>query len=120
MAQPRRGEIWFIRLLTDPPDKGGRPVIVVSIEARNQHERATTVLVVPLSTTLRESPTHIRLLPGETGLREPCEAQAENLTTVRKTSLLPPRQPLRRVGEAKLRELARCVVLALGFLPAQL
>jgi mRNA-degrading endonuclease toxin of MazEF toxin-antitoxin module len=120
MAQPRRGEIWLIKLPTDPPEKGGRPVIVVSIEARNQHERATTALVVPLSTTLRESPTHIRLLPGETGLREPCEAQAENLTTVRKTSLLPPREPLRHLSETKLRHLARCVVLALGFLPEQL
>ena len=52
-VQPHQGEIWFVRIPTDPPDKNARPVIVVSLDARNQHPRASTVLVVPLSTTLQ-------------------------------------------------------------------
>jgi mRNA-degrading endonuclease toxin of MazEF toxin-antitoxin module len=32
---PRRGEIWFVKLHVDPPDKGLRPVLVVSVDARN-------------------------------------------------------------------------------------
>ena len=47
-VQPHQGEIWFVRIPTDPPDKNARPVIVVSLDARNQHPRASTVLVVPL------------------------------------------------------------------------
>ena len=43
---PLRGEIWYIKLPTDPPGKGGRPVVIVSVDARNRHERATTVMVI--------------------------------------------------------------------------
>lgn len=119
-VQPRRGEIWFCKLPSDPPDKQPRPVIVVSLDARNQNPRADTVLILPLSTTLKDSPTHVQLLPGETGLGEASHAQAENLTTVRKMSLQAGRSPLRRLSEGKLLQLARSVVLALGFHPQDL
>ena len=118
--QPRRGEIWFIRMPSDPSDKSARPVVVVSLDARNYHPRASTVLVVPLSTTLRGLDTHIRLEPGETGLVETCEAQAENITTVRKESLAPSRSRLRAISATRLRQIARCVVLAMGVLPGEL
>lgn len=119
-VQPRRGEIWFIRMPSDPPDKNARPVIVVSLDARNQHPRATTVLVVPLSTTLRGLDTHVRLEPGETGLAEASEAQAENISTVRKESLAPSRSRLRTVSATRLGQIAQCVVLAMGVLPGGL
>ncbi len=77
-------------------------------------------MVVPISTTPKRIDTQIRLLPGETGLPETCTAQAENLTTVRKAILQPGRNPLRRLSEAKLSQLARCVVLGLGFHPQDL
>jgi mRNA-degrading endonuclease toxin of MazEF toxin-antitoxin module len=118
-VQPRRGEIWFVRMPSDPSEKSARPVIVVSLDARNQHPRASTVLVVPLSTTLRGLETHIRLEPGETGLVQACEAQAENITTVRKESLAPPRSRLRPISAVRLRQIARCVVLAMGVLPQE-
>ncbi|HMD84311.1 MAG TPA: type II toxin-antitoxin system PemK/MazF family toxin [Terriglobia bacterium] len=118
--QPRRGEIWFVRMPSDPPDKNARPVIIVSLDARNRHPRATTVLVVPLSTTLRGLDTHVRLEPGETGLAEASEAQAENITTVRKESLAPSRSRLRAVSATRLGQIARCVVLAMGVLPGGL
>src|SRR6266566_2570458 len=76
LPQPKRGEIWFVKFPSDPPEKNPRPVVIVSMDARNQHPRAETVLAVPLSTTLRESPTHIRLQPGETGLAEACDLRA--------------------------------------------
>jgi len=114
---PQRGEIWYVKLPSDPPDKGGRPVVVVSLDARNNHPRATTVLVVPLSTTPPRLPTHISLLPGETGLAENSTVQAENITTVLKTSLQEPRQKLRRLSERTIERTARCVVMAMGFAP---
>jgi len=78
------------------------------------------VLVVPLSTTLRALDTHIRLEPGETGLVEASEAQSENITTVRKESLAPSRSRLRVISPTRLRQIARCVVLAMGVLPGEL
>jgi mRNA-degrading endonuclease toxin of MazEF toxin-antitoxin module len=57
---PLRGEIWFVKLPTDLTGKGQRPVVIVSLEARNRHERADSVLVVPLTTSIhRSSPTHL-------------------------------------------------------------
>jgi mRNA-degrading endonuclease toxin of MazEF toxin-antitoxin module len=48
---PLRGEIWFVKLPTDPPEKNPRPLVVVSRDERNKHEKANTVMVVPLTTT---------------------------------------------------------------------
>jgi len=113
--QPRRGEIWFVNLPTDPPDKGHRPVVIVSTDARNLHERANTVLVVPLSTTPAKAPTHIELAPGETGLGSTSTLRAEDISVVRKSSLYEPRQGVRNLSEATLRRIARAVVMAMGF-----
>lgn len=115
LPKPQRGEIWFVKFTTDPPDKSGRPVVVVSIDARNQHERASTVLVVPLSTTTPRLPTHIPLAPGQTGLSENSTVQAEGITTVLKTSLLASRQKLRRLSEGTLEKIAEGVLMAMGF-----
>lgn len=50
---PLRGEIWFAHLPTDPAAKGIRPVVIASVDARNRNERADSVLVVPLTTSVR-------------------------------------------------------------------
>jgi mRNA-degrading endonuclease toxin of MazEF toxin-antitoxin module len=86
-----RGEIWLVKLPTDPSDKGPRPLVIASANARNVHPRADSVLVVPFSTsTLKDVPTHLYLSPGETGL-ETSVLKAEDVTVVRKASLLQPR-----------------------------
>jgi len=85
-----------------------------SIEARNAHERATTVLAVPLSTTPPRLPTHIAPGPGETGLSEASTIQAENITTVRKTSLHQPKQRFRRLSESVIEKIARGVQMGDG------
>jgi mRNA-degrading endonuclease toxin of MazEF toxin-antitoxin module len=75
-------------------EKGHRLVVIVSANARNLHERANTVLVVPLSTTPARAPTHIQLTPGETGLAETSSIRSE----------------------ATLHRIARAVTLAMGFI----
>src|SRR5438128_1812903 len=112
---PQRGEIWFVKLPSDPPEKSERPVVVVSIDARNTHERASTVLVVPLSTTPPRQPSQFQLLPGETGLSQSCTVQAEGITTIRKSSLMEPRERLRRLSEGTLSRIARGVLMAMGY-----
>jgi mRNA interferase MazF len=116
LRRASRGEIWFLQLPTDPPDKGRRPIIIVSSEARNIRDAADTVLVIPLSTSIHkaDSPTHLLLLAGETGLPADSIARAEDVTTVRKTQLVPPRAGLRIVSNRRICELAEKVKLAMG------
>jgi mRNA-degrading endonuclease toxin of MazEF toxin-antitoxin module len=115
LRQPRRGEIWFVKPPTDPPEKGWHPVVSVSTDARNLHEKANTVLAVPISTTPGRAPTHLELTPGETGLGTTSSIRAEDISVVRKSSLLEPRHGPRVLSEATLRKVARTVVLAIGF-----
>ncbi len=120
MPNPQRGEIWFTKLPTDPPEKGKRPVIIVSVNARNNHPRASTVLVVPLSTSVHkdEIPTHLILEPGQTGLRERVVAKAEDVSAVWKVELDASRERLRALTSHQVCELAQKVALAMGCAPA--
>lgn len=113
---PGRGEIWFVQLPTDPPEKGRRPVIIVSMDARNRHERADTVLVVPLSTSVHKAahPAHLFLPAGETGLAADSVAGADSITVVRKMNLIEPRSPVRTVSHRRICELAQMVKVAMG------
>jgi len=115
---PQRGEIWFVQLPFDPPQKGRRPVVVVSLDARNRHERADTVLVIPLTTSIhKEAPTHVYLAAGETGLPADSAARAEDITVVSKQSLIQPRRGLRRLSNSRICELAGKVLIATGCAP---
>lgn len=100
----------------DPPDKGRRPVIVVSSESRNIRDSADTVLVIPLSTSVHkaDNPTHLLLLAGETGLPADSIARAEDIATVRKTQLAAPRMGLRIVSHRRICELSSMVKIAMG------
>ena len=115
---PLRGEIWFVQLPVDPPEKGRRPVVIVSLDARNRHERADTVLVVPLTTSIhKDVPTHVFLPAGETGLQSDSAARAEDVTVIRKGSLIEPRTRLRQLAHKRICELASKVSIAMGCEP---
>lgn len=112
---PLRGEIWFVQLPSDPPAKGIRPVVIVSLDARNRHERADTVLAVPLTTSIhKDVPTHLLLPSGETGLQADSAARAEDVTVIRKENLFPSRNRLRRLSDKRICELAGKVSVAMG------
>jgi mRNA-degrading endonuclease toxin of MazEF toxin-antitoxin module len=119
MPSPQRGEIWFTKLPTDPPEKGKRPVVIVSLNARNNHPRASTVLVVPLSTSVHKDEilTHLLLEPGQTGLRERVIAKAEDVSAIWKAELDAPREKLRALSSNQVCNLARKVELAMGCSP---
>jgi mRNA-degrading endonuclease toxin of MazEF toxin-antitoxin module len=116
---PSQGEIWVVKLPSEPADKGPRYVVVVSTDAQNQHPRATTVLVVPLSTTLSKNPC-LQLAPGETGLQEISEIWANGITTVPKASLIPPRYKLRKLSHRTICRIAFCVIRAMGVFPEEI
>ena len=111
---PQRGEIWYVKLPTDPVDKPPRPVVVVSVNERNRHPRASTILVAPLSGSIeKEVPTHIQLSSGETGLHPSC-VKCEDLTTVFKEALIESRQQLRTVSHSRICQIANGVRIAMG------
>lgn len=101
----RRGHIYWAWL-----DKR-RPVLVVSIDARN--ERANDVIVVPCSTAMRDAPTHVRLSRGEGGLPRDSVLKCEQLNTVAKDDIeqAPIGLPLRT---ARMAEVERAVMRAIG------
>lgn len=111
---PLRGEIWYVKLPTDPPEKAARPVIIVSLDARNRHSGASTVLVAPLTGSVeKDFATHIRLSPGETGLH-PSSIRCEDLTVVKKEFLVEPKFRLRTLSNTRVCEIADRVRIAMG------
>src|SRR6266404_3239828 len=86
LPRPSQGDIWVIKLPTEPPDKGLRYVIVVSSNAQNHHPRASTVVVVPIGTTLRQN-SCLQLTPGQTGLAETSEVWGNGITTIAKKDI---------------------------------
>lgn len=99
---PRRGEVWLARM-----DKE-RPAVVVHRDFAGQV--LASVLVAPLTTTIRGIPTEVRLGPAD-GLDRDCVASLDNLTLLRKTRLV------RRVGllsRARMKEVCDAVDVALG------
>jgi mRNA-degrading endonuclease toxin of MazEF toxin-antitoxin module len=72
----RRGHLYWARL---PGDKR-RPVLLVSPDARNA--AASDVIVVPLSSVLREGPWHVPLRRHEGGLPRASIAKCEQITTI--------------------------------------
>ncbi|MGB7985742.1 MAG: type II toxin-antitoxin system PemK/MazF family toxin [Terracidiphilus sp.] len=112
---PLRGEIWWTHFPTDPPDKGRRPVIVVSTDGRNCHPRSLTVLVIPLSTSIHKSgPAQLFLSAGETGLRADCVAKADSICTVNRSDMGEPVAGHRPLTNAQICRLAGLVRLAMG------
>lgn len=86
MPYPRRGEIYLVRLPGQPKDTKPRPALIVSLDIRNR--LANDVVVVPISTTLRTSPTHVELPKGEGGLDQTSMAKCEQITTLDKSLLI--------------------------------
>lgn len=112
---PLRGEIWWTRFPTDPPEKGRRPVIIVSPDSRNGHPRATTVLAVPLSTSIHKSRSvDLLLRTGETGLGEDSVAMADDICTLKRDDLEMPVQGHRVISNRQICRLADLVSIAMG------
>jgi mRNA interferase MazF len=99
---PRRGEIWVAEL--DKP----RPVIVMHRDFAGRV--LNEILVVPLTTTIRDIPTAVRLGPSD-GIDRDCIAALDSLTLLGKNRLV------RRVGvlgDERMAELCAALALALS------
>ncbi|MEO0248490.1 MAG: type II toxin-antitoxin system PemK/MazF family toxin [candidate division WOR-3 bacterium] len=103
-SYPRRGEIYYVQM-----DKK-RPAVVVSVNGRNEH--AKNVLVVPISETYRDYPTHIVLNPGESGLSRISAAKCELVTNVEKDVV--DKRPVGSLGRDRMRDVEKGIMRAIG------
>ncbi|MBM4136903.1 MAG: type II toxin-antitoxin system PemK/MazF family toxin [Nitrospira sp.] len=110
---PKRGEIYLINLPSKPKDIKNRPALVVSLDIRNK--LANDIIVVPLSTNLRPSPTHVLLQDGEGGLSKTSMAKCEQVTTIDKSLLL--RGPFAgMISNEKMKGIEKAIMLAVGII----
>ena len=113
MSYPTRGEIYLVRLPGQAKDTKPRPALIVSLDVRNR--LANDVIVVPISTTLRTSPTHVELPEGEGGLDRTSMAKCEQITTLDKSFLL--RGPCSgTISHIKMTEIEKAIQQAIGIL----
>ncbi|MDQ2759432.1 MAG: type II toxin-antitoxin system PemK/MazF family toxin [Actinomycetota bacterium] len=98
MRPPRQGEIWWAQT----EDKR-RPVLVVT---RSESVSVLTgIVVAPLTRTVRDIPTEIRMGADE-GLPAPCAASFDNLQRIRRSALTD------RAGELGMRRQKICAALS--------
>ena len=81
---PHRGYLYWVRIPAEPTATL-RPGLVVSVDARNR--LASDVLVIPASTILRPSPTHVRLKRTQGGIPKDSVLKCEQITTLPKELL---------------------------------
>lgn len=111
MSYPKRGEIYLVRLPGQPKDVKARPALIVSLDVRNH--LANDVVVVPISTTLRPSPTHVELPKEEGGLDQTSMAKCEQITTLDKSFLI--RGPFSgAITPGKMAQVEKAIQVSIG------
>lgn len=75
MNLPAQGEIWWVEI----PDAGRRPALVVTRDTVIPLLR--TLLVAPVTRTIRHIPTEVALGP-EDGMAQECAASFDNIRLV--------------------------------------
>lgn len=109
-SHPRRAHLYLVRIPDEPGGKR-RPALVVSPDSRNR--LASDVIVVPVSSVLREAPTHVRLRAREGGLERPSMAKCEQITTLRRDRLAP--RPIGgNLTPGRMVEIEKAILRAIG------
>jgi len=93
---PQRGEIWTVDFGEPVGHEQGyrRPGVVVSSDRLNA-SRAGVVVVVPLTRTRRDLPSHVEIAPGDSGLAQASYAKSEDIKSISTERLV------RRLGRAQ-------------------
>lgn len=107
---PRRAHLYWVRIPDEPGGKR-RPALVVSPDSRNR--LANDVIVVPVSSVLRDAPTHVRLRTREGGLERASLAKCEQITTLRRDRLAS--RPIGgSVPPSRMVEIEKAILRAIG------
>lgn len=83
MSAPARGEVWLADLnpTRGHEQAGRRPVLVVSDDIFNRGP-AGLVIVLPMTSTVRNVPSHVPVSPPEAGVRNPSAILCEGVRSV--------------------------------------
>lgn len=83
MPAPSRGEIWVVDLnpVRGHEQSGKRPGLVLSVDLFN-HGPAGLVVVLPLTTRVRNIPLHVELNPPEGGVKARSFIKCEDIRSV--------------------------------------
>lgn len=90
MTTIRRGELYWVDWSPGRgSEQGGRrPALIVQVEAANRSERYPNTIVVTVSRSGRDVPSHVRIAPdAENGLSDVSYVKCEQLFTVSKSRL---------------------------------
>lgn len=101
----RRGEIWLVDF-GEPVGReqaGTRPAVVVSTDALNEGPSGV-VLVVPITSTRRQLPSHVEIEAGGSGLDHPSYAKCEDVKSISERHLV---DRLGAAGPEPMFEMAR-------------
>ena len=100
MPDPVIGEIWYGDLspIVGHEQAGQRPLLVVSIDRFNRSP-AGLVVVLPVTSTLRNIPWHVSISPPEGGLTVPSAVLCEAIRSISQDRL---RRRLGAVSRATL------------------
>jgi mRNA interferase MazF len=89
MADPVRGEVWLADLgaTRGHEQAGRRPVLIFSVDAFNSGP-AGLIIVLPMTSTIRNVPAHILVNPPEGGLRRASTILCDAVRSVTKNCLI--------------------------------
>jgi mRNA interferase MazF len=89
MADPRRREIWLADLnpTRGREQTGRRPVLVLSVDSFNAGP-ADLIVVLPLTSTLRDIPLHVVVRKGDGGIRNDSAILCEAIRSISKDGLI--------------------------------
>ena len=89
MADPIRGELWLADLgaTRGHEQSGRRPVLIFSVDAFNAGP-AGLVIVLPLTSTIRNVPAHVPVAPPEGGLKRPSAMLCDAIRSVTRDCLI--------------------------------
>lgn len=83
MSAPARGEVWLADLnpTRGHEQAGRRPVLVVSEDLFNRGA-AGLAIVLPMTSTIRNVPSHVAVSPPEGGVKNPTAILCEGIRSV--------------------------------------
>ena len=89
MADPRRGEIWLADLnpTRGREQAGRRPVLILSVDTFNAGP-ADLVVVLPITSTLRDIPLHVNIRKGDGEVRNDSAILCEAIRSISNDRLI--------------------------------
>ncbi len=111
MPNPRRGEVWLADLnpTLGREQRGRRPVLVVSVDLFNSGP-ADLIVVLPLTSTLRDIPLHVRIDEGDGGTTSESVVMCEAVRSVSKERLISKWGMLSRAAMAEVEDRLRVLL----------